>query len=71
MTRSERIKAAWFAAFNDKVLELQPAWAGRICWDTAITLRNLGHTPEQAAQMYAYNRTDSGGARDINAIEQP
>lgn len=71
MNRKERESAAWFAAFNDLTVALQPTWSGRICWDTATHLRNLGHSPEQAAKMYTYDSSKESGPQDRNAVELP
>lgn len=56
MTRNEKLKAAWMQAFEEKVLTQDSKHAGKIDWNTATHLYNIGKTSQEAADQYVENR---------------
>lgn len=49
-------RADWMARFSDAVVTLDRRHAGRIDWDTAAHLYNIGADPANAATQYTTNR---------------
>lgn len=43
-------KAKWMAAYETALSKKEGHKAGRVCWDTANHLYNMGMTPEEAAK---------------------
>jgi hypothetical protein len=52
-TRKDKLRAAWMAQFETKLIELKPALAGKIDWDTATFFFNQGLAPVAAAEHVA------------------
>lgn len=50
-----KMKQRWMAAFESKVLELNPKFTGKIDWNTAIFYWNNGRYASDAAVRYVEN----------------
>jgi len=51
--KSTRTRQQWMAAMEDFLLQLDPAFAGRIPWDAAVFHFNAGRSPGHAAMRIA------------------
>jgi len=49
-------KEKWLAAFEDAVVAIDKKHIGKIDWNTAQHLFNIGDTPKEAAEKYTANR---------------
>lgn len=47
-------KANWLACFENYVVRARPDFAGKIDWDSAVHIYNLGLTARDAAGKYLY-----------------
>jgi hypothetical protein len=58
-------KADWMSKFEDHVVKLNPKHRGKIDWNSATHLHNLGKDHIEAAEQYVRNRTDES----VNLVE--
>lgn len=49
-------RVAWLRDFEERVLAQDSKRAGKIDWNTATHLYNIGKTPQEAADQYVENR---------------
>lgn len=57
MSKQAFRRQRWLAAFETKVLELNPAMAGKINWDAAIFYWNSGGYAADSAVKYVENNS--------------
>lgn len=52
MKRKEKVRAAWMAEFQRRVVAAKPELAGRIDWNAATYYYNGGYTVDVAAAKF-------------------